>query len=352
MEKGCRYGTHRVISPIGSMPQSADQIDNHMVIKSNEMRAKVKTLNIDSASFAQIKAAANSDIETMKDMILSIVSSRGKMHNPVTGSGGMFLGTVIEIGPDFHADVKVGDEIASLVSLSLTPLKIDRIISIHPNKDQVDIEGEAILFESGIFAKIPHDLPSHLVLSALDVAGAPAQVAKLVQAGDTVLILGASGKSGLLCAYQARKNTGVGGRIIGVIYDAEQYDDLYRLSVCDDIVIADARDAIAIYHQVFDLTQGALADVTINVVNVRNTELSSILPTRPGGIVYFFSMATSFTKAALGAEGIASEATMIIGNGYTKGHAELTLNLFRESQKLYDIFLRRYGGDERLDHHE
>jgi L-erythro-3,5-diaminohexanoate dehydrogenase len=57
-------------------------------------------------------------------------------------------------------------------------------------------------------------------------------------------------------------------------------------------------------------------------------------------------MATSFTKAALGAEGIASEALMIIGNGYTKDHAEFTLNLLRESKELFEIFKDRYGSEK------
>jgi L-erythro-3,5-diaminohexanoate dehydrogenase len=73
--------------------------------------------------------------------------------------------------------------------------------------------------------------------------------------------------------------------------------------------------------------------------------MATILPTRDDGIVYFFGMATSFSKAALGAEGIKSEATMMIGNGYTSHHDELTLNLLRESKTLYDIFKRRYGSE-------
>ena len=96
----------------------------------------------------------------------------------------------------------MGDKIATLVSLSLTPLRIDKIKEIRADVDQVDIDGKAILFESGIYAKIPADLPEKLALSALDVAGAPAQTAKLVKPGDTVLIIGAgpTGICTLLCA--------------------------------------------------------------------------------------------------------------------------------------------------------
>jgi L-erythro-3,5-diaminohexanoate dehydrogenase len=120
MTKACRYGTHRVISPVGTLPQPAYKLDNTMRIYENEVLIDVKTLNIDSASYTQIKKACNADAEKMKQMILSIVEERGKLQNPVTGSGGMLIGTVKEIGNEFPANrLKVGDRIATLVSLSL-----------------------------------------------------------------------------------------------------------------------------------------------------------------------------------------------------------------------------------------
>ncbi|MGI6393077.1 MAG: L-erythro-3,5-diaminohexanoate dehydrogenase [Candidatus Izemoplasmatales bacterium] len=343
MEKPSRFGTHRVIKPKGVLPQAADKLDNEMVCRENEILIDVTTLNVDSASFTQIKAACHDDISLMKEMIMKIVSERGKLQNPVTGSGGMFIGIVKEIGKSLKRDLKPGDEIASLVSLSLTPIKIDKIHAIHQEQCQVDITGQAILFESGIYAKIPKDLPSKLVLSALDVCGAPAQTAKLVKPKDSVFIIGGAGKSGLLCAYQARKSATKSGKIIALINDERQKPDLERLGVCDHIILGDARKPVDVYEQVLAVNDNQKVDVTINVVNVPNTELSSIMPTKDEGMVYFFSMATSFTKAALGAEGIASEVKMLIGNGYTKNHAELTLDLFRESRQLYDIFMERYG---------
>lgn len=341
MKKLCPFGTHRVIEPLGALPQSAKKLDNEMICYDNEILCEVETLNIDSASFTQIRQACHDDLEKMKAMILSIVETQGKMQNPVTGSGGMFLGKVKTIGKKMNPDIGVGDAIASLVSLSLTPLKIKEIKAIHLEKDQVDIVGEAILFETGIYAKIPQDLPPHLVLATLDVCGAPAQVSKLVQKGDDVLILGAAGKSGLLVSYQARKSSDT-GKLLGVVYNEQEKADLEMLRVCDEIIVGDARQPMAIYEEVIKRNGGPV-DITINVVNVENTEMTSILPTKNDGIVYFFSMATSFTKAALGAEGIASEAQMIIGNGYTKGHAELALNILRESPEIYTLFEKRYG---------
>ena len=342
MKELCKYGTHRVISPVGTLPQTADKINNEMICQDNEILVDVDTLNIDSASFTQIKNACDSDKVKMQEMIENIVNSKGKMQNPVTGSGGMFLGRIKEVGRNLNVSVKPGDKIASLVSLSLTPLKIEKVLGIDLSKDQVNIIGQAILFETGIFAKIPDDLPADIVLSALDVAGAAAQVERLVKKDDNVLILGGGGKSGILCAYQAKKSAGPNGKVIALIHSNRHREDLVRLGVCDHIIVGDATKPMEVYNLVKEVCP-EMVDVTINVVNVPNTEMTSILPTKPTGTIYYFSMATSFTKAALGAEGIASEALMIIGNGYTKNHAEFTLDLLRESKTLYDIFVERYG---------
>ncbi len=63
---------------------------------------------------------------------------------------------------------------------------------------------------------------------------------------------------------------------------------------------------------------------------------------RDGGTVIFFSMATNFTAAALGAEGVGKDATLLIGNGYVPGHAELALDLLRKNPKLRAHFEARF----------
>ncbi len=346
MKKGNKYGAHRVIEPKGVLPQPADKIDNNMdEIYDNEILIDVQTLNIDSASFTDIANFCNHDKEEMKKEILLNVELQGKHRNRRTGSGGMLLGTVEKIGDALigKTDLKVGDKIATLVSLSLTPLRIDEILEIREDVDQVDIKGKAILFESGIYAKMPADMPEKLALSALDVAGAPAQTAKLCRPGDTVLIIGAGGKSGMLCCYEAKKRVGVTGKVIGMTHSERSTKRLQDLGFCDVVFPGNANDPIAMYEKVYELTGGKMADVTINNVNIPDTEMTSILCTKNDGIIYFFSMATSFTKAALGAEGVGSDVTMIIGNGYTKGHAEITLQILRESEKLRKVFTDLYA---------
>ena len=345
MKKGSPYGTHRVIEPKGVLPQPALKIDNDMEIYDNEILIDVKTLNVDSASFTQIKDQAGGDLEEIKKIMKGIVDERGKHQNPVTGSGGMLIGVVEKIGPALEGktDLKVGDKIATLVSLSLTPLRIDSFGEIRKEIDQVDIKGKAILFESGIYSIIPEDMPENLALSVLDVAGAPAQTAKLVKPGDTVVVLGGTGKSGMLCLYEAKKRAGVTGKVICVGSREKTIERAKSANLADEYVIADATNAVEVMEKIAAVTDGEMADIVINTVNIPNTEMSSILITKDDGTVYFFSMATSFTKAALGAEGVGKDVNMIVGNGYTKGHAAISLNLMRESEELKKIFTELYA---------
>lgn len=344
MKKLCKYGTHRVIEPMGILPQAAFKIDSTPICYDNECLIEVNTLNIDSASFHQIKEACNQNTELMKEMILGIVKNQGKMQNPVTKSGGMLIGSVKEVGKDFSGkDLKPGVKLATLVSLSLTPLHIEEIISINITNEQVKIKGQAVLFDSGIYAVIPDDLDEKFVLAALDVAGAPAQVRKLAKKDDTVFIIGANGKSGLLCALEAKNQVGPNGKVIGLVRKQSQVEDLKALNFFDDIIVESATNSIEVYEKLSEVTDGQLADLTINVVNTENTEMTSILCTKELGCVYFFSMATSFTKAALGAEGIGKDITMIIGNGYTKNHANITLDILKQNKQLFDLFMLRYA---------
>lgn len=338
------YGLHRVMSPVGALPQAAWKIDNATPVFANEILIDVDMLNIDSASFTQIKAVTEGSVERMEKHILDIVEQRGKLHNPVTGSGGMLMGTVAHIGADIAAQtpLQVGDRIATLVSLSLTPLRIERIQKIHLERDQVEVQASAILFETGLYAKLPSDMPEAVALAVLDVAGAPAQTARLVQPGDTVVVVGGGGKSGSLCTFEAKKQAGSGGCVMGVSPFEADCQRMRDWGWVDHALQLDARDALAMMAGIAEVTQGRMADVVINCVNIPGTEMGCILATRDLGTIYFFSMATSFSAAALGAEGLAKDVTMIVGNGYAKGHADHALNLLRESATLRSLFASQY----------
>ena len=147
----------------------------------------------------------------------------------------------------------------------------------------------------------------------------------------------------MLCLYEAKKRAGVTGKVICLQHLENAKDRIMGANLADHYITADATDAVDVLGKVEAVTNGQMCDIVINCVNVENTEMSSILATKDDGLVYFFSMATSFTKAALGAEGVGKDVQMIVGNGYTKGHAEITLQIMRESATLRKIYEDLYA---------
>jgi NADPH:quinone reductase-like Zn-dependent oxidoreductase len=331
-------GLHRVLEPPGVLPQAALRLDPDPRIREDEVRVRLERLNLDAASYRQLHTAHAGDPDKIRAEVLGIIESRGKMHNPVTGSGGMLIGVVDEVGPASPLGLVPGMRIATLVSLTLTPLRVtDGLSRWDGCSEQVPAEGHAILFARSIAAELPGDLPAELGLAVLDVCGAPALTHRVVSArtAPVVAVIGAAGKSGSLALAAARRAGAA--RTIGVVPVEAEAERLRAAGLADDVVLADARDPIALAAAV----GGEGADVTVVCVDVPGCEHGAILATAAGGTIVFFSMATSFSAAALGAEGLAADVTMLIGNGYAPGHARLALDLLRTEPGVMKIFVER-----------
>jgi len=373
-------GLHRVIDPPGVLPQAAWQLDATPAIAPDEVRIRVDRLNLDAASYRQLREAYAADPDKIRAAVLEIIATRGKMQNPVTNSGGMLTGTVEEAGPASPLGLKPGQRIATLVSLTLTPLVItDGLSRWDAQSEQVPCDGHAILFARSIAAVLPDDLPVPLALAVMDVCGAPALTRRTIKPGSVAVIIGAAGKSGSLSAAAARQAGAA--KVIGVVPTEAEADLLRDLAtrqdggaesaagdvwssrrpprmpwpesphtpwpespLVDEIVIADARDPVGLARKVEEA--GGPADVTVVCVDVPGCEGGAILSTAQGGTVIFFSMATSFAAAALGAEGMAADVTMLVGNGYVPGHADLALGLVRTNPGLRALFERRVLGGQ------
>jgi L-erythro-3,5-diaminohexanoate dehydrogenase len=391
-------GLRRVLEPPGVLPQAAWRLDPGTPIAADEVLVQVDRLNLDAASYRQLREAHGGDPDKIRAAVLDIIATRGKMQNPVTGSGGMLTGTVAEVGPGSPLGLRPGQRIATLVSLTLTPLVItDGLARWDGQSEQVPCEGHAILFARSIAAVLPEDLRPELALAVMDVCGAPALTQRIVREtarrqadgwgtdphitgsvphppgavasgtvteaagganGPVVVVLGAAGKSGSLSAAAARaagasrvigvvphqaeaallrEAGGVAGEAGGVAGEAGGVAGAGRL--VDEVVIADARDPVGVAAAVE--AAGGPADVTVVCVDAPGCEGGAILCTAQGGTVIFFSMATSFSAAALGAEGMAADVRMLVGNGYVPGHAEVALELIRGNRAVRELFERR-----------
>ncbi len=333
------YGFHRVLEPLSVLPQAAQTLDINLPIQENELLLQVDILNLDSTSFRQIAESCKNGLQRMKQAILGIVRERGKMHNPVTNSGGMLIGKILEIGKNYQGSVKtkVGDKIATLVSLTLTPLHLESIDSVDLKTGQVKAQGYAILFESGIASVLPSDIPEKIALAVLDVCGAPALALRHAKQKDRVLFVG-GGKSAKLSAA-ALKGKFVNDIMIHALdVSKENLDEMKSMGLVDEVFVGDATKVRAIH----ELPLRKDYDLVVNVANVPRSEMISVMAVKEKGKVIFFSMATEFGKVALGAEGIGKDATFIIGNGYAKWHAELALDLLRKNKKIRQWFEQKY----------
>jgi len=336
------YGLRRVLSPPGVLPQRADVLDPRLPLGDDELAIDVEALNVDAASLRQIEGAVGRDPARVGAEVERIVRERGKLHNRVTGSGGMLLGRVAEVGPRHPAagTLSPGDRVATLVSLTLTPLALRRVTAVRLEAERVECEGRAILFATGLWARLPDDLPERLVLAVLDVCGAPALVARHARPGQRVLVLGA-GKSGALVGAQAKRSLAGRGEVVAADRSEAALAAVRAAGCCDRAIALDATDAVAALARAG--AAGGPFDLVVNCASVPGTEMASILCARDGGTVIFFSMATSFTAAALGAEGVGKDAHLVIGNGYVPGHADLALDLVRADARLRSLFERRYA---------
>ena len=356
---GSPVGLHRVLEPAGVLPQAAERLDTRPDIWPEEVRVRLERLNLDAASYRQLFTKHRGDGDAIRAEVLGIVRSRGKMQNPVTGSGGMLVGVVDAVGKGSPLGLKLGQRITTLVSLTLTPLHItDDLRGWDGMSEQVPAQGHAILFGRSVAAVLPDDLPTPLAMAVMDVCGAPALTARVVsffgaghgghraaQGGGgrpVVAVIGGAGKSGSLSLAAARRAGAK--RTIGVVPVEAEAEALRATGLADEVALADARDPVALAAAVE--AAGGPADVTVVCVDVPGCEGGAILSTTMNGIVIFFSMATSFSAAALSAEGLGSNVTMLIGNGYVPGHAELALDLVRAEPGVRRLFESRLAAEQ------
>lgn len=333
MHKGAQrwLGEHRVIDPPGALPQSASRLDAETPCQPEELEIAVTALQVDAASFRQIKTAVGEDAGAVAAHVEALIQRNGKLHNPVTGSGGMLAGCVAAAGSLFASPPPIGARIASLTSLTLTPLRIENIADVAMATGRLEVVGRAFLFGDCPWALLPADIDETAALTALDVAGAAPSVRRRTRPGDRVVVLGGGGRAGLLASIAAR--AAGASAVIAVDIAPAALARARVLGAATTVIEGDVRSPIDLMQKI-----GVPADLTVSCVDVAGAEPAAILCTAPDGRVLFFGMATSFSAACLTAEGLGRATTLEIGNGYAPGHAQETLALLRLHPEIAEWF--------------
>jgi L-erythro-3,5-diaminohexanoate dehydrogenase len=328
-----RLGIDRVLDPPGSLPHIAHRLDATAEPSEYEAVLDVEQLAIDATSYRAIRERCKADPRRMADTITAIVAERGKLQNPWTSSGGVLLGRVRTVGArsSMH-DLPIGELVVPLASAIAIPLELHDVGPVDPTTPHVPVRGRAIVTGAMVCARLPTDLTRTAALTALDVYPAASHVRTLASEGDHVLILG-SGHAGLLALAAAREAVGADGSITVVDMSDQALARARRVDHSAAMLEADVTVPLAVASQL-----GRPADLTLQCTSVAGAEGTAILATADRGTVVFFSTATSFAAAALGADAIGSHAQLIIPNGLTDDRGEYAFELLRRVPALRDAF--------------
>jgi len=297
-------------------------------------------LNVDAFSYRQIRTDCKDDPDAIAARIHQIVAERGKLQNPVTCSGGILVGRLSAIGPSRQDGLVLGQRVVPLASLIATPLSLTDVGPVRAASPQVPVRGRAIVTGQMSCAPVPGDLPLPVVLTALDVYPAAWHAHARALPGQHVLVVGC-GHAGLGAVAAAGKAVGAGGSVTAVDRSPGALERATAVFPEATTVAADATDPVGVAQELArrGLSQ---ADLTLLCTDVTGCEGTAILLTKEEGTVLFFSTATSFAAAGLGADSLSSQARLEIPNGYTPDRGGYLLDLLRRSPSLQAAF----GGAE------
>ncbi len=328
-----RVGVHRSLEPAGVLPHIAHRVAASPPINAFEAELEAQVLAVDATSFADIRRRAGGDSEAMADLIASIVAEHGKLQNPVTGSGGVVMGRVSAVGQArVLDDLTPGELVVPLASLIAVPLELDAVGPVDPATPHVPVRGRAVITGAMLCGRVPPDLGRAVSLTAFDVYPAATYARDLAVPGGHLLILGA-GHAGLLAAAAARPALGASGTITAVDLDPEA---LARMTAVDPAVITIQSDVTRSLDVAARMPSPA--DLTLVCTSVAGAEGAALVATAPRGTIVFFSTATRFAAAALGADAVGSQARLVIPNGLTDDRGELALDLLRANDPLRSAF--------------
>jgi L-erythro-3,5-diaminohexanoate dehydrogenase len=331
-EAWVHLGLNRVVGPPHALPYEAERLETSADPAPGEVVVDVHALNVDSASWSQLRNECGDDAERIAEHLLELVRRRGKLHNPVTGSGGMLIGTVAALGAG-RSEPAPGTLLCSLVSLTCTPLELTAVTSLDPASPHVGVRGHAVLSAAAAWARVPDDLDRDAFLSAMDVVGAPAWADAVARPGMRVAVIGAGGKAGLLSVAALRSRLGEEGRVLGLCWPPETVT-VAREAGADAVLAVDCTDPVATMTAVRSAFGGEQADLVLACANVPGCEGGAILSCRDDGEVLFFSMATSFPAAALIAESLSSTCRLTIATGFLPGAPDLVTDMLRRRPEL------------------
>ena len=344
----------RVLEPQQVLPTSAWRLDNNRNIYPNELRMSIKKIHLEGTSFKQIRTEANDNEEQIKQKIIDIVIRRGKLHNPVTDTGGLAFGVIEQIGAEFDNPhgFKVGDEILCNASLASVPMHIERIHRIDPVFHQIEADGYMIINSQISLVRKEEGVPENLLMFAFDESGTLYRLHQMVEdpSRRKFLIVGNSLITNILYGYVIRRSAGPDAEIV-CIFDKRtdlhitggEIDQLMNL-VFSEIHYMDILKPLECMKR---LERDSYFDMTINCAEIPGAETINILAAKWGGTVLFTNLINNLNIALYITESLTKPLKIREAEGYLDGYDVYDVEIVRELAPYFEN--ARFELVEKLD---
>ncbi|MGC2873201.1 sigma-54 interaction domain-containing protein [Ihubacter sp. mB4P-1] len=329
------YGTNRVLEPQHVLPTSAWRLDNSRTIAAEEIRVDIRRIHIEGTSFKQICLEANNNEKRIRQKIMDIVIRRGKLHNPVTDTGGLFYGVVAEIGSEYEnkKGFVPGDEVLCNASLASVPIYIDKILSIDRAFGQVEIEGYAVLYNEVPLVRRPEGIPINLLLFAFDESGTLYRISNTAVGKRKFLVVGNNLLSNLLFGYAIRKVAREDAEVVclldrktDMVLKGRSIDELIS-RVFTEVHYVDILKPMECLE---DLKADALFDLSVNCADIPGAETINILATKSGGTVVFANLINNYNIALYITESISRQLDIRCADGYLEAYDEFDIEIVKD----------------------
>ena len=328
------YGTARVLEPKFVIPTSAWRLDNSRNIRPDEIRVAVELIHLEGTSFKQICSEASNNPDKIRQTIIDIVIRRGKLHNPVTDTGGVLYGRVEAIGEEFDNKngLKPGDKVICNASITSFPMHIEDIGDIDWAFNQISVTGYAILHSDIPMIKAGEDLPVRQMLFALDESGTLYKLSTILEGKHKFLIVGNNLLSNILYGYVIRRQLGEDCEITCVLDKrtgmAVKGDGLDRLvsMVFDQVHLLDILRPVECIKQLGE----SYYDLSVNCAEIPGAETVNIMATRDYGTVLFANLINNLNIALYITESISKSLVVLGAEGYAEGYDAFDMEVIRE----------------------
>ncbi len=329
-----RYGLERVISPKQVFPASAWELDNSSTLKEGEMRVSLRKVHVENTSFRQILQESANDEDLIKEKIKDIVIRRGKLHNPVTDTGGLFYGVIEEIDGRYRNEknLKVGDEVIINSSLTGVPLYIDSITSIDKTFSQFDAEGYAICLPGVPVIKRPRELPIELLLFVLNESGTIYKVGREAIGKERFAVIGNNMLMNLIYGYAIRNAAGPNAEILcvfdrntEVMMQGESVDEGMQ-QVFTQVSYHNLMKPVACLRSFSGAPE---IDMVVNCADLPGAETVSVVATKSGGTVVFANFISNYNMALYVTEAISRDVKITCAEGYLELYDEYDFDIVR-----------------------